>query len=454
MSEENKLIPFNSPNFAIVKSNDMLSAKYKANLLELRTMTYALGRVEFNHKKDGSLSLEAKLYPGELKKIFSDKKHIYRDLKAVSKSIVGHTMFVEEKQGKFDSFSMVPNASYDEGVLTIKFNEKLADHIFDLEERFARMNRDMLLSLETTASYRIYELLKKDLYQCKQCTDGCYTVSHNLSEFRFIVGLANSDAIEVQKELARTGNKAIDWDHLYDILDKKDKKYPAWGDLQRKVLIPAQKELEEKSDLRFEFKGERKNHRNKIDEIVFKIYRNESAEPIEKNTNKINLTTSHTETAPIREAYYPLYEEYEGHNNLSAEDIDILLKYSGYDPDRVKNAIEYSDKRKGIINDYMGWLIKCITDDYAGNEKTMVIDGDAEKGEHLKEIMDSYEESKKTGEVQRSVWEKIKNREDFSEFEEMLEQNSLSVDHLLIIYSLDEAIQIYYDWRTGREISF
>ena len=115
-------------NLSLVKSNEMISAKYRSTLLENQIMAIALTRIEVN-AKDKDSPLEARLYPGELKRLISDKSHIYRDLKALSKTITGHTMFIEDNKGNFKAFSVVPNADYQDGVFIIKFNNELKEHI-------------------------------------------------------------------------------------------------------------------------------------------------------------------------------------------------------------------------------------------------------------------------------------------------------------------------------------
>ena len=105
-------------------------------------------------------------------------------------------------------------------------------------------------------------------------------VEYNISELRFIIGLANSDDQAVKNAMANMG-KNIDWDELFEKLDKKDKKYEEWRDFQRRILKPAQEELKEKSDIRFEYKGIREGRKTK--KLLFTIYRN-----IPKNPEIIN----------------------------------------------------------------------------------------------------------------------------------------------------------------------
>ena len=111
--------------FKVRKSNDLIVAKYKASLLENQVMAIALSRIEVNADNDGDYSLEAHLYPGDLVRLISDPTHIYRDLKKLSKKIIGRTMFLEDGNGNFKAFAVVPNAEYQDGVFTIKFNNEI-----------------------------------------------------------------------------------------------------------------------------------------------------------------------------------------------------------------------------------------------------------------------------------------------------------------------------------------
>ena len=96
MSAPHSNEPLNS--LSVRKSNDFIAAKYKSSLLENQVMAIALTRIEAN-AVDIDGSLEARLYPGELKRLVSDPAHIYRDLKKMSKAITGHTMFLEDGKG-------------------------------------------------------------------------------------------------------------------------------------------------------------------------------------------------------------------------------------------------------------------------------------------------------------------------------------------------------------------
>lgn len=436
-------------NLSLYKSNEMISAKYKSTLLENQVMAIALTRIEVNTKEKDA-PLEAKLYPGELKRLVSDDSHIYRDLKRLAKSITGHTMVIEDGKGNFKAFSVVPNAEYIDGVFTVSFNNVLREHILGLEKNYTTLELSVMTDFTKNSSFRIYELLKKDIYKSRpDVNGGAVQVEYNISEFRFMIGLANGDDPTVRQELSKM-NGNIDWDYLYSKLDKKDRKYEKWYDLQKSVLRKAQIELEQKSDIRFEFEGLREGH--KMGKILFTIYRNKpSEEVLERQKSLFKDEMNRQMEIPFDlEQFKPLYDDYVGHNDLTKEDIDLLLRKAAFRVDVVRDAIERADKQQYLSN-YMGWIINCILKDYKDVE---VIKGSAEMGRKARKMMDEYEESKKSGDAQMVAWERIQKKEDFDQFVDMINDNGFTLDTLSAVYSPAEMVKMYADWRTGKDIIF
>lgn len=54
---------------------------------------------------------------------------------------------------------------------------------------------------------------------------------------------------------------------------------------------------------------------------------------------------------------------------------------------------------------------------------------------------------KKSGTIQQTVWNKIKSKDDFIKFCNMLIENGLDVKQLELIYSYEELVQMYADWK-------
>jgi len=433
-------------SLSVRKSNDFISAKYKSSLLENQVMAIALSRIEVN-ATDRDCTLEARLYPGELKRLVSDESHIYRDLKKLAKTITGHTMFLEDGRGNFKAFSVVPNADYIDGVFIIKFNNELRDHVLGLEKNYTNLELSVMTDFKKNASFRLYEVLKKEAYKIPKGQDKYVEVEYNISELRFIIGLANSDDQSVKNAMANMGN-SVDWDMLYEKLDKKDKKYEEWRDFQRRVLKPAQEELEDKSDIRFEYEGLKEKRKTR--RIRFTIFRNTPKNPeiIDEKKQILDMKLKKNRQMEIPyDINRDFYDEYVGHNKLTKEDIDLLIMKSSGDTEKVRRVIILADKQKSI-NNYMGWLISAIENDY---EETATVSGDVNKAEEIKSVMEDY--SKNRDSAARAVWNKVKTKEDFTGFLEDLSLIGLDINQLEIIYSVVELTQAYTDWKLGNGIN-
>ncbi len=440
-------------NRSYVKSNEMISAKYKSTLLENQVMAIALTRIEENIN-DPTQPLEARLYPGELKKLVSDDAHIYRDLKALSKSITGHTMFLEDGKGNFKAFSVVPNADYIDGVFIIKFNQELKNHVLGLDKNFTTLELSMMTNFTRNSSFRIYELLKKDLYRSRASVNaGRVDVEYDLFEFRFLIGIANSDNVHVQNRIKSMN--LVNWEELYHILEKNgsksDIKFKTTDKLQKDCLKPAQEELMRKSDIRFEYELIRVGRPYK--KIIFHIYPNKPQDEakIEERQKYVESISRKNRQMEIPMDLTPetrdLYDSYVGHNNLDKEDIDLLLRHAAMNVQDVISAIRYADAQ-GEISNYMGYLVRCIQNRYFEKEAVSVVEGSMEKAETIRE----FRESAHSEETKKKVWESIKAKDNFEAFRKYEElAKGITFMELDEILSPAEAVAEYITWRTAGE---
>lgn len=432
-------------NLSYTKSNDFILARYKASLLENQIMAIALSRMEVN-ANDKDFPLEARLYPRELTSLLSDEQHIYRDLKLVAKTIPGRVMFIEDGKGNFKSFSVVTNADYEDGVFVIKFNNEIRDRVYGLEGRYTTLELSIMTSFHSNASFRLYEVLKKDAYKIGKSNSVYTEVEYNLSELRFILGLANGEDQHVKAAMAKMGNY-IDWDELYEKLDKKDKTYLEWRDFQRYVLKKAQVEMETSSDIRFEY--EPIKEQRKIRRVRFRIYKNKpkSIEQISENQKLLDKLSR-----PGRQLEMPLdvqpeiFKKYVGHNKLTEQDITLLINKANGDTEAVEKAIHLADQQPSI-NNYMGWLIKCIEDNYSNIE---TVSGSTEKAEQLNEIVAAYEQNKEK--IGHNLWNKIKTKEEYVEFENEVKSLGMDVEQLELIYNVQELVTLFTNWKCGKGI--
>lgn len=379
-------------NQSYVEANELVVAKYHSTLLENQVMAVALTRLETVYDKDGTEKLEAILYPGELKQLIGDPSNIYKELKAISKTITGHTMFLEDGKGNFKAFSVVPNADYKDGIFKIKFNEEIKNYIYGLEGNFTTFELGVMTSFKNNSAFRLYQVLKKDLYKYN-ARKKPVELEYNVSELKFLMGLADADEPSVKNEMSRMGNH-IDWDVLYSLLPADKRKYERWDAFRKFVIMKAQEELKDKSDIRFEFEPIKKG--KATNSILFRIYENKpvNIDDIEKKQKIIEGTNSEKTYKQIefpRMYHEDFYRTYVGHNNLSEEDIDALMIKANWDEDIVERAITAADKQEHVES-YVGWIYRFI--ERGGYEQIEVLKGSAEEAQKVRKVLDNFEEHK------------------------------------------------------------
>ncbi len=444
-SRANELID----NLSFTKSNEFIAAKFKSSLLENQLIAISMTRIQAI-AEGNETKLHAKLYPGELKRLVSDPAHITRDLAKASKNMVGHTIFIEDGNGNFRVFSMVTNVDYIDGVLDITFNDILLPHVLKLEKNYTVLELSVMVDFKRNSSFRLYEILKKDAY--KILKNGVVQVEYNISELKFMLGLANMDSPEIKKALAGKSDD-IDWDQLYAKLDKKEKSYEKWPEFRRNIIEPAQEELVEKSDIKFEYEGVKDGKAFK--RIIFTIAKNDP-QNVESLNEKQKILGNSTKKENYqlrfpRDMYPDLYSRFVGHNGLTEEDIDLLIKKSDNNVELIEKAIEYTDSREWVDN-YMGYILKCIEN--GGYQTTEVSYGSKESADIFNEIKAETEKLKTNDLVQKKLYERIKLKPDFKDFEDFLEINGLSVEKIELIYPISEIVTMYFDYITGRGVTF
>lgn len=293
-------------------------------------------------------------------------------------------------------------------------------------------------------SFRLYEILQKEMYKSRlDVNDGKVEVEYNLNELRFMTGNANINEEKVQRYLAR--NKIVDWDYLYESV-VIEKKYSNWTDFKRYVLKPAQEEIKRTSDIAFDFEGIRVGG-NKIRRIRFIIYQNEQldASLVKKHKSKEKLIKKMNKQVEMTDILYSaIIADFEGHNYLTREDIVLLMNKAGNDEKLVRNAIREADKQ-GALTNYMGWLIRYIEN--GGYKSVSTLNGDANKAVVVEEVMKEYKDKK--SDIAESTWSKIKQKEEFSDFEEYLTSNGISLIDIEVVYDAAEKVSMYTEWKIG-----
>ena len=341
------------------KSNTMITSLSSPTLLCNKLLMVSTLLAE--EQEDGSFI--AKVPGGELRKIFNNKSGSFYDriYEATvdsnnSSSLMGYIAIYKDGK-KFAASRLITDANFDGNVLSLRYNSSMAKYIFNLKTNYTKLNIDQMMSLKSIYSWRLLEMFQSNV-DLKNWSDDKnhkslsenYVMKVDLTDLKLMLGIIDSSNKAVIKGI-KTNN--------YDIIESMDnnKKLAVFGNFKRDVLEHARKELEEKSDIRFDYEPIRTGRGGKVTAIIFKIYRENS------NKNKI---------AQLKENLQRAAElgNYSIKDNLSDKDLEILLKDAGGDTDKVLTAWITAQDTKNITN-LMGFLRKAIADGYVVNKESV-----------------------------------------------------------------------------------
>lgn len=424
----------------IRKSNTLISGKFKTSILENKIMAIALTRIEI---KDGCPV--ARLYPGEIKQLLGKNTdtNIYKKLKRTAKLMTGHQIVIEDSKGNFSIFTMVNNADYVDKQFIITFNKNMTPFVHQLKNNFTTYEVATLMKIEKAHSYRLYELLKKEIYRSDpNINNGVVTKEYGLSELKCTIGLANTDEAGVQRAIA----DGKSWDEIYYNV-VKDKSFEVWYEFRRQVLDVAQKELAEKSDIVFEYEPLKYGSGAKVRRIRFYIAKNEPSKTKPEMDRMVDLIHTMNEEQVASDTDNDGVYSYIGHNKLTRDDIIEFMRVAEEDEEKVENAIKLADKQDYLKN-YVGWIISCIKGKY--EQPTEVIQGSSEKADTVNNLKTEIDNNE--ADIAERIWSKIKNKEDYIEFIAYLNSKGIKENTLDVVYDTNERIDFYTNWKTKRKL--
>lgn len=221
----------------IVKSNDLIEAKYSFNIWELRVFTKMVSLIKPS-------DLDFKTYAISISDLANDfdlsNKNIYEIIRQVPDGLLKKIVSIpyKDKKGRrrlaktpLVSAIDIPLERRDEGVIYLRFDPVLKPFLLQLSERFTTYDLKNVMKLSSPYPFRMYELLKSHAWKSHK------SFSISVSDLREFLQLG--------------------------------KKYPRYGHFKSRVLSYCQSELNEHTDLSFTFKEIKQGRR--VAEIKFFI---------------------------------------------------------------------------------------------------------------------------------------------------------------------------------------
>ena len=319
----------------IVKHNKLIEANYKLTLQEQKLILVLSAAIE---KEDRDFKKCIFSVTELAERLVLDKRAYYTELKEITEKLISKVIKIKEPNGLLQ-MSWLSSAQYydNTGKVELSFDEKLKPYLLQLSSHFTKLELKKLVSLNSIYAVRIYELLKQ--YE-------------KLEERTFEI-----------EELRKT----------LGIEKTKHKKY---NDFKREVLIRAEREINEKTDLNVSFEEIKTSRR--ITSIKFKIERQAAEEPIQEiekveivnPKNKVENSVEYSDDVLNLFDLLPDFERVESRKKEIAE----LLKEHTFN--YLKSDIEYCNEQRP--EKYWSYFVKSVN---SGHFSAVEI----EKAEKVKE---------------------------------------------------------------------
>jgi plasmid replication initiation protein len=302
------------------KSNNLVEGKYRFDIWEMRVFTKMLTMIlpkdedfkeyriylkevidEFNLSADKQ---SYKLLKGGALKLMKKEIKIVRDTDEGEKEFLTHIAV------GLDSFTSKTQGSY----IDISFHPKMKPFLLQLQTQFLMYDVRNVLQLQSSYSVRIYELLK---------------------------------------QYEKIGKRTFLINELKETLAVNDK-YPLYANFKQRVILKAQEDLEENTDIRFTFEEVKRGRA--IHSIIFYIKSNKTI--VEQRKLLTTIVPKVIDGSENNAEIYEMIKEYPGVNINTVN--EWLVKYPHeYIIERIKILKAHIAKGSDIKNP-MGYLQKLM----------------------------------------------------------------------------------------------
>ncbi len=224
-------------NNLVVKKNPLVNARYKLNPLELKIILSVVGMIDKDDSDFWTYQIKAK-----------DLADDYKDVKRSCRSLMQKVFEIDTGDGwiMMSWFSSI-EYKHKSGLIQCHFDPKLKPYLLQLKDNFTAYTLKSVLPMRSSYSIRIYELLK---------------------------------------QYETIGSRVFNLDELLQVL-QVPKSYHVWRDFNKRVLEPAEKEINKHSDIKISYQPVKTGR--KITAINFRIAPNLKKLPLKQYIARVRV---------------------------------------------------------------------------------------------------------------------------------------------------------------------
>ena len=202
----------------VTKSEKLLKARYELNEVAIKLIAILYSNV----KRSDEIGKDYEMRVEDISKLLNkDYGELYNEIKKAVEELMSNPVFIpdDDNPKNYVAFNWISDAKYKNGTITFTISKQLKPFILDLQEKFLKYKLENILPLRSVYVIRLYEILK--------------------------------DWYEKSKRYGNKAEKIIKVDELREMLEIP-KSY-RFNDVKRFVLNKSKKELEEHTDIIFDF---------------------------------------------------------------------------------------------------------------------------------------------------------------------------------------------------------
>ena len=250
----------------VVKHNDLVTASYAMTRHEQNLLLSCISQIDSRKRLDEgqvfTLTVEQArdlFYNG------NDQNHAYRDLKTASERLFERKIRLQLDNGKELLTRFVQSVIFDPeaGAVNIRFATDIYPYLSELEKNFTKYRLANIVQLTSVYAVRLYELLICWLGQ------GLHNKEFDIDEFRRLMGI--------------------------------DDKYSQFGELKKRVIVPALEQINEFTDHEIRVSYRKVGRTFRFIRFSFNVKDREKPKAIETTTKPSKR--SKTQNRPLSEPF-------------------------------------------------------------------------------------------------------------------------------------------------------
>ncbi len=356
----------------LCRANTLVSAKYKANLNDLKLTFMGMLYLQQNKYHDDKDGLRVDIPVADIKRFLGVKSNsIYESLNASAKSMNANTVigYSDPQRQVFDYMALITRARYENCTLQIWFGKSAIEYLANDKTGFTKIEKKYAVAFRSAYAFRLYEIIRKNCYYPKGYQgprNGVFSYSISLSELKLEMGVVNANFDSVRRIL-QEGGANPDYDEAVRVYDEaikrspeKIKSYNIWNNFKNRCLDPAVNEINDICEMYVEYKPIRSGRGGKINGITFTAYLNgkdvEVHPPVMLEQGEIKPSLSDEDKFIIIVNTLSLFPNCD----LQYPDIQAICEAANYDETVIKNAAEAVTGYRGNIENVVGFAINAI----------------------------------------------------------------------------------------------